>query len=254
MGSGQRAQLGLHLPGDFLHLFAASLSMGACEGTPAPKGTGKVVIYGMSISGNVIPPVLFCLDYKCGGMEEMNIMKGEHKTPEKLALNPFHQMPIMLDGDVKLAESNAILRYLAKVYAPPTYGSDIKSQCTVDWAMDWASTNFMEQFKGIWYPVAGFAEAPKDQSAVNAVAVDNLDKFEKKFLTGGKFIGGDKLSIADYKIGTLLWYLGFPAIANKPGYKHSARMETYVKDWKVALSPESLKFLEAGEGFMASKV
>merc|ERR1719471_854256 len=66
---------------------SAPLGMGnACAAeTASGTGSGKVIIYGMAISGNVIPPVLFCLDYKCGGMELMDIMKGEHKTPEKLA-------------------------------------------------------------------------------------------------------------------------------------------------------------------------
>ncbi len=80
----------------------------ACSGQLS--GTGKGLIHGMSISANVIPGVLFCLDHKCGSMEEMNNMKGAHKTPEKLALNPFGAMPILKDGDIVLAESNAILR------------------------------------------------------------------------------------------------------------------------------------------------
>ncbi len=84
----------------------------ACSGGGVRgSGTGSVVIYGMAISGNVIPPTIFCLDNKCGKMELMDMMKGEHKSPEKLAMNPWGQMPIMTDGAIILAESNAILRY-----------------------------------------------------------------------------------------------------------------------------------------------
>jgi glutathione S-transferase len=39
------------------------------------------------------------------------------RTPEFLALNPLAQVPVLQDGDVTLADSNAILVYLARRYA-----------------------------------------------------------------------------------------------------------------------------------------
>ena len=39
-------------------------------------------------------------------------------TPAFLTLNPLGQIPVLQDGDVTLADSNAILVYLAKRYAP----------------------------------------------------------------------------------------------------------------------------------------
>lgn len=46
----------------------------------------------------------------------VNLAKGEHKTPAFLALNAFGQIPVIQDGDVTLADSNAILVYLARRY------------------------------------------------------------------------------------------------------------------------------------------
>ncbi len=46
----------------------------------------------------------------------VDITKGEHKRPEFLALNPFGQVPVIQDGDITLADSNAILTYLALRY------------------------------------------------------------------------------------------------------------------------------------------
>lgn len=40
------------------------------------------------------------------------------KTPAFLKLNPLGQIPVLEDGDLVLADSNAILVYLAKRYAP----------------------------------------------------------------------------------------------------------------------------------------
>jgi glutathione S-transferase len=39
-------------------------------------------------------------------------------TPEFHRLNPLRQIPVLQDGDLTLADSNAILVYLAKRYAP----------------------------------------------------------------------------------------------------------------------------------------
>jgi glutathione S-transferase len=50
---------------------------------------------------------------------DVNMVRGEHKTPEFVAKNnPFGQVPVMEDGDVTLADSNAILVYLATRYDP----------------------------------------------------------------------------------------------------------------------------------------
>lgn len=46
----------------------------------------------------------------------VDLTKGEHKTPAFLALNPFGQVPVIDDEGVVLAESTAILVYLAQKY------------------------------------------------------------------------------------------------------------------------------------------
>ena len=49
---------------------------------------------------------------------DVDLAAGEHKRPAFLALNPFGQVPVIQDGDVTLADSNAILVYLEGRYAP----------------------------------------------------------------------------------------------------------------------------------------
>lgn len=51
--------------------------------------------------------------------EAVNLMARAHKSPEFLAKNPFGQVPVIEDGDVTLADSNAILVYLARRYGAP---------------------------------------------------------------------------------------------------------------------------------------
>jgi glutathione S-transferase len=52
---------------------------------------------------------------------QVDLSKGQHKTPEYLAMNPMGQVPVMQDGDVTLSDSNAMLVYLATKYADPSW-------------------------------------------------------------------------------------------------------------------------------------
>ena len=47
---------------------------------------------------------------------DVDLAHGGNRTPEFLAKSPFGQVPVIEDGDVTLADSNAILVYLAGRY------------------------------------------------------------------------------------------------------------------------------------------
>ena len=44
---------------------------------------------------------------------DVDLAAGAHKTPALLARNPFGQVPVIEDGDITLADRNAILVHLA---------------------------------------------------------------------------------------------------------------------------------------------
>ncbi|VEB42070.1 putative S-transferase [Chromobacterium violaceum] len=46
----------------------------------------------------------------------VNLREGEHKQPAFLKLNRFGQIPVLVDGGEVIADSNAILVYLARRY------------------------------------------------------------------------------------------------------------------------------------------
>ena len=49
-------------------------------------------------------------------MVDVDLPAGAHKQPPFLAMNSFGQVPVIQDGDITLADSNAILVYLATQY------------------------------------------------------------------------------------------------------------------------------------------
>lgn len=47
---------------------------------------------------------------------EVDLAAGAHKSPEFLKLNAFGQVPVLVDGELVLRDSNAIIVYLATKY------------------------------------------------------------------------------------------------------------------------------------------
>jgi len=72
-------------------------------------------IHHVTLSGHAHRAVLFA---SLLGLEpelvEVDLAGGANKQPEFLALNPFGQVPVLEDDGVVVADSNAILVYLAK--------------------------------------------------------------------------------------------------------------------------------------------
>lgn len=74
-------------------------------------------LYRHALSGHAHRAELFLsilgLDYE---LVDVDLMAGEQKQAEFLQKNRFGQVPVLEDGDVTLADSNAILTYLAIKY------------------------------------------------------------------------------------------------------------------------------------------
>ncbi|MGY8604428.1 glutathione S-transferase family protein [Gluconobacter cerinus] len=71
-------------------------------------------LYGIPLSGHVHRVRLFLSILKL----DYSFVEASMQSPEVLKLNPLGQIPILEDGDIILTDSNAILVYLAKTYAP----------------------------------------------------------------------------------------------------------------------------------------
>ena len=76
-----------------------------------------IKLYGHEISGNSYKARLMLsllnLDFE---WVNVDLMTGAHKSPEYLTMNPFGQVPLLVDGTIQLADAQAILVYLARQY------------------------------------------------------------------------------------------------------------------------------------------
>ncbi len=85
---------------------------------PATLPARPIKLYRAAISGHCHRVELFLsmLGLPFDVVDIDLVAKG-HKAPGFLAMNPFGQVPVIQDGDITLADSNAILVYLAGRYA-----------------------------------------------------------------------------------------------------------------------------------------
>jgi glutathione S-transferase len=51
----------------------------------------------------------------------VDLAGGEHKRAPFLSINPFGQVPVLKDGDITIADSTAILTYLARRYGADSW-------------------------------------------------------------------------------------------------------------------------------------
>lgn len=76
-----------------------------------------IKLYGYELSGNSYKVKLLL---SLLGIEhewiKVDLLKGEHKASEFQSLNPFGQVPVLVDGDTIIKDAQAILVYLARCY------------------------------------------------------------------------------------------------------------------------------------------
>lgn len=79
-------------------------------------------LYDLALSGNCYKVRLFAA---LAGIPleivAVDFLAGEHKRPPLIELNPWGELPILVDGEVVLRDSQAILVYLARRYAGDTW-------------------------------------------------------------------------------------------------------------------------------------
>lgn len=127
----------------------------------------------------------------------VNLAQGEHKKPAYLALNPAGQVPAIEDGEVVVTDSNAILVYLARRYAPSYIPQDPAQEAEVQKFLSLAAGEIA--FGPAAARLINVFNAPLDVEFAKATATRVLTKLENH-LQGREFLVGDKPSIADVAI------------------------------------------------------
>jgi glutathione S-transferase len=136
----------------------------------------------------------------------IDLMTGEHMKPEYEAINPSKQVPALEEGDFRIAESSAILKYLASRFDAPEYPKDLKERAKVDSVMDWFNTLFYRDFGyGLLYPqIFPHHKRPTDEQHVGTISWGKdktraaLTILDAAILGKNDYVANNQISIADY--------------------------------------------------------
>ena len=131
----------------------------------------------------------------------VDLQKGEHKTPDFLSINPMGRVPAMVDGDFKLSESVAIMRYIGRKSGSGLYPKGIEAQAEVDQWTDFSIHHVRSAMGRVQFNrvVAKFFGAEPDEKSLEAglnFLATNLPFIEER-LSKQPFLCGDSMTIAD---------------------------------------------------------
>jgi glutathione S-transferase len=135
----------------------------------------------------------------------VNIFKGEARKPEMLALNPNAKLPVLVDGDFVLWESNAIVSYLAN--GTPLLPTSSRERADVDRWGDWQLAHLgpaigKVAFERLVKPMTG--QGAPDQAIVDVGTAD-FAKFTavlEASLGSREYVAG-RLSVADFILASM---------------------------------------------------
>ena len=136
-------------------------------------------------------------------LKYVDIMKGQQKSPEHLALNPMGKIPVLVDGEAVVTESAAIALYLADRYAAGRLAprlDDPRRGAYLRWSL--FAPSVIEP--GAMAKMAGWQFKPGQAGWGD---FDAMLKAIDSALGHGDYILGDMFSIADVIFGGSLRYM-----------------------------------------------
>jgi GSH-dependent disulfide-bond oxidoreductase len=139
----------------------------------------------------------------------IDLMKGEHKTPQYLALNPMGQIPVIVDNEgpggqkITMAQSSAIMMYCAEKAGKFIPRDPVKRAAMLEAYMS-ASTDITPQFGAVFTALrakevhAPTVELLKQRLKAHFKVWDDL-------LGKRKFAAGAEFTIADLSLYAGYW-------------------------------------------------
>lgn len=137
----------------------------------------------------------------------VDLFTGEHMQAPYEQINPNRLVPVLEDGDFRLTESSAILKYLAEKAGSPAYPKDLRARARVNEMMDWVNTQLCRDLAyGLVYPqMFPHHKRPSDevQAATLAWGKERAQAWmkvldQKLIGPNNAYLCGNEISIADY--------------------------------------------------------
>lgn len=160
--------------------------------------TQPVIIHSFPLSGHAHRVELFAslagINHE---VRNVDLANGEHKKEPFISLNPTGQVPTIEDGDIVISDSNAILVYLARKYAPAYLPQDLELEAQVQKFLTLAAGELA--FGPAAARLINVFNAPIDHEFTKVVSQKVLTKLEAHMINRD-FLVGNSPTIADVAI------------------------------------------------------
>lgn len=146
-------------------------------------------------------------------LQVVDIFQGENRKPAYTALNPNSLVPLLEDGEFRLTESSAILKYLADKVDSPLYPQELQARARVNERMDWFNTQVSRDycFGFVFAQLLPHHRGRSEEAQAATVAWGQersrvwLQVLNDHLLGPTRnFVCGDEITIADYFGASLL--------------------------------------------------
>lgn len=137
----------------------------------------------------------------------MEFSKGEHKSPEVLALNPRGQLPTFKDGDIVVNESLAAIVYLDEAYPQPAVSpQDVAARAKMWQRLAEALVLQDKLSLVVRMKMTGQVKTAEDEQVFAGRVQDAKKELAtwEAYLGGSPFAGGDSFSLADAMLAPAL--------------------------------------------------
>lgn len=130
----------------------------------------------------------------------INLLAGENRHPDFLRLNPTGKLPVLVDGDLVLTESAAIVMYLAEKYgAQGLMPADLSERAQV---YRWSMFAVTELEQPLWRIARHSFVYPEEKRLPEDIVLAKEDFVSMaaildRHMDGREFIVGDTISVAD---------------------------------------------------------
>ena len=144
------------------------------------------------------------------------------QEPAFLALNPNAMVPVLVDGDAVLWESNTICRYLANRHGDGRLlPADALARAKVEQWMDWQATELNNAWRYAFMGLVRGSPAHQDPVQIAAgIAGWNrqMGLLERHLETAGDYVAGGAFSLADIVLGLSAHRWRKTPMDERPGY------------------------------------
>ena len=130
---------------------------------------------------------------------EVNLGNGKQFEPEFLTINPFHHVPVIMDGDFRVFESLAILDYLELRYPDLTL---ITTEIQATTKMRMVQQVTVNELMSNVTAVVNAQQQPLSDTQQTRLAT--AWQFLDNELQGKTYFGGDRLNLGDIVVGATI--------------------------------------------------